>query len=142
MMAPSKRSGIWNLYCALFPLTTNEQVYSIVFVHGLRGRRLRTWQYQTSSQTLIWPRDLLAKELSGQARVWTYGYNAAIFEEYDVKCGNNKNTITQHGEGLKLHLEREMLQRLRGHIIFVAHSLGGLLVKCVCVFLLRGLLPP
>ena len=70
-----------------------------------------------------WPQDLLPQKVPN-ARILTYGYDAdvigGLFE------GASKNNITQHGRDLMLQLEREICGE---PIIFLAHSLGGILVK-------------
>ncbi|KAI2626550.1 hypothetical protein GGR54DRAFT_591476 [Hypoxylon sp. NC1633] len=73
---------------------------------------------------VFWPRDYLAEDIS-EARIWTYGYNADVIG--DVFQANNQNSISQHGEDLKVKIERE----IEGHkpIIFVTHSLGGIIAK-------------
>lgn len=70
-----------------------------------------------------WPQDLLPKKVDN-ARILTYGYDADA-----IGClirGASKNNITQYGRDLMLQLEREVSG---GPIIFVAHGLGGILVK-------------
>lgn len=70
-----------------------------------------------------WPQDLLPQTIS-IARILTYGYDADIIG--GLFKGASKNNITQHARDLMLKLEREV----EGEpIIFVAHSLGGILVK-------------
>lgn len=75
------------------------------------------------ASTVYWPQDLLPHKIPN-ARIITYGYNAdvigGLFE------GASKNSITQHAQDMMLQLEREV----QGEpIIFVAHSLGGIIVK-------------
>ena len=48
-------------------------IRSVVFVHGLRGDRIKSW----SRDDVCWPRDLLAEDLK-QARIITYGYDADV----------------------------------------------------------------
>lgn len=72
---------------------------------------------------IYWPQDLLPQNISN-ARILTYGYDADLIG--GLFKGASKNNITQHGRDLMLKLEREV----EGEpIIFVAHSLGGILVK-------------
>ena len=42
----------------------------VVFVHGLRGDRVKTWQ----TENVFWPRDLLPQELPN-VRIMSYGYD-------------------------------------------------------------------
>ncbi|KAI1416198.1 hypothetical protein F5Y13DRAFT_128814 [Hypoxylon sp. FL1857] len=78
----------------------------------------------TSAQRIFWPHDFLIQDLP-DARVWTYGYDA------DVTGGlfqpNNQNSISQHGRDLDTKIRRAIENK--EPIVFVAHSLGGLLVK-------------
>lgn len=52
----------------------------IVFVHGLRGDKIRTWEVDG----VLWPRDLLPKELPN-ARVISYGYDG-MFSRIRFHC--------------------------------------------------------
>ncbi|KAH7363587.1 hypothetical protein B0T11DRAFT_282853, partial [Plectosphaerella cucumerina] len=76
----------------------------------------------------FWPRDLLTADLP-EARLWTYGYDGdAIEARPGTNKKNNKNSLSKHGQDLATTLRREMVDE---PIIFVAHSLGGLVVKDV-----------
>ncbi len=52
----------------------------IVFVHGLRGDRFKTWD----GDGVLWPKDLLPKELPN-ARIMSYGYDG-MFLEIHLHC--------------------------------------------------------
>ncbi|RYP57635.1 hypothetical protein DL769_009356 [Monosporascus sp. CRB-8-3] len=90
---------------------------------------------------VFWPRDFLTEDIP-EARVWTYGYNADAIG--GLFAANNQNSVSQHGRDLAVRLEREIPSEVRlypksyretvgltlqGAIIFVAHSLGGIIVK-------------
>lgn len=90
-------------------------------MHGLRGHRIKTW----TKDGCCWPRDLLPKQLPG-ARIITFGYDAKVAGFFSRASSNN---INKHAESL-LHDLRGLRQGGTKHpIIFVAHSLGGILVK-------------
>jgi tetratricopeptide (TPR) repeat protein len=71
----------------------------------------------------FWPYEYLKDDIP-QATLWTYGYNSHVVE--DLFKANNKNSISQHGRDFSVQLERDVGQ---GPLIFVAHSLGGIIVK-------------
>ena len=78
---------------------------------------------QLNAEATYWPQDLLPRTIPN-ARILTYGYDADVIG--GLFKGASKNNITEHGRDLMLKLEREV----EGEpIIFVAHSLGGILVK-------------
>ncbi|KAI9715644.1 MAG: hypothetical protein M1812_005796 [Candelaria pacifica] len=83
-------------------------------------------QKRTSSrqQRVFWPYDYLIKDIS-QARVWTYGYNADVIG--GLFQANNKNSVSGHGRDLAVRLERHIDNE--DPIVFLAHSLGGIIVK-------------
>ncbi|KAK3385401.1 hypothetical protein B0H63DRAFT_182369 [Podospora didyma] len=77
-----------------------------------------------SSGTIFWPDEYLTEDIP-EARVWTYGYNAdAIGGMFQP---NNQNSISQHGRDFAVELNREIDNELP--ILFVAHSLGGIITK-------------
>ncbi|KAJ4158226.1 uncharacterized protein LMH87_008759 [Akanthomyces muscarius] len=84
----------------------------------------KTGERDSVSSRLFWPDELLAHDIP-EARVWTYGYVAdvigGLFE------ANNKNSVSQHGRDLAVRVEREIDNT--DPIYFVAHSLGGIIVK-------------
>ncbi|KAI1435090.1 Alpha/Beta hydrolase protein [Xylaria sp. CBS 124048] len=78
----------------------------------------------SSTERVFWPREYLLEDMS-EAEVWTYGYNADVIG--GLFQANNRNSISQHGQDLAVKLERVIDNQLP--IIFVAHSLGGIVVK-------------
>ncbi|KAI0407382.1 hypothetical protein F4802DRAFT_605555 [Xylaria palmicola] len=124
---------------------------NIVFVHGLRGHPRETWESRSQSpmyearfgvadrsspvqksELIYWLADLLPSEVPG-AKIWTYGYNADVIG--GLFQANNKNSILQHGHDFMVKVERDLKDELP--TIFVAHSLGGLVVKVYNRFLRR-----
>ncbi|KAK8125808.1 uncharacterized protein PG998_001567 [Apiospora kogelbergensis] len=100
----------------------------VVLVHGLNGEPQRTW---TAKNDVFWPTDLLPQSLrSTRANILVYGYNADV---YSKKHGVNPsdNFIYMHAQTLVTSLThyRKDEQSSRNPIIWVCHSLGGILVK-------------
>ena len=100
---------------------------SIVFVHGLTGKRTKTWLADGAAKP--WPQELLSKKIP-EARIITYGYDADVVH-FTKPAG--QNTVREHAcnfIGDMTHLRRGT-SSLQRPLIFVAHSLGGLLVEQV-----------
>ncbi|KAF1952737.1 TPR-like protein [Byssothecium circinans] len=104
-----------------------DPVVDIVAVHGLNGDREKTW---TASSGVNWLRDLLPQDLPN-ARIISWGYDANTHRRSGVSC----QYLFDHARTLvsDLCLERQVTQTSRRPIIFVAHSLGGIIVKSALI---------
>lgn len=119
---PIERYGLTEVF------TCEHPVADVVFVHGLNGDPERTWTSQATGK--FWPRDFLPNDLDGKARILVYGYDADVVA-WGSNGGVGKDMIHNHSERLVATL---VANRRRQHaeerpLIFVAHSLGGLIVK-------------
>lgn len=77
-------------------------------------------------KSVFWPENLLPRDIPN-ARIFTYGYNAGIFG--GLLKGPDMNNVSQHANDLMICLKSELTNKKP--IIFVAHSLGGIIVKDV-----------
>ncbi|KAH7204891.1 ankyrin repeat-containing domain protein [Fusarium redolens] len=105
----------------LAPLPPNgPHTVDIVMVHGLNGNRTKTW----TQDGCCWPRDLLPKKIP-TARVLTFGYDASFARNYSTYG------IREHATMLlaRLRDNREERDDVDRPLIFVCHSLGGIVVK-------------
>ncbi|OBT63079.1 hypothetical protein VE03_07456 [Pseudogymnoascus sp. 23342-1-I1] len=95
-------------------------VADIVFVHGLRGNALETW----SKELVCWPRDFLKHDIPN-VRIITWGYDSGVANALKYA---SKESIFGHSETL---LSDVAMLRSDTHrpVIFVGHSLGGLVIK-------------
>ena len=99
----------------------------IVFVHGLNpkgseGHASETWTDKRSG--VFWPRDILRSELPS-ARILLFSYNSSVLS--NASSGNvSSHAITLCDRLTNLRLKDDEAHR---PLIFVAHSLRGLLVK-------------
>ncbi|KAI0145536.1 hypothetical protein GGR57DRAFT_506731 [Xylariaceae sp. FL1272] len=84
----------------------------------------KTTPDSTREHQVFWPRDYLLEDVP-EAQVWTYGYNADVIG--GLFQANNQNSVSQHGRDLAVKLERDIENQMP--IVFVAHSLGGIIVK-------------
>ncbi|CAI6099554.1 unnamed protein product [Clonostachys chloroleuca] len=99
----------------------------IVFVHGLFGNRRSTW---TSSSGNFWPKELLAKDYP-QARIFTFGYDADVIAtraDQEVTYGKIESHAVEICNGLV-----GIRGKLDRPIVFIAHSMGGLVCAKVIV---------
>jgi hypothetical protein len=102
-----------------------DATVDICFIHGLTGNRDSTWTAEGQCQP--WPQFLLGPKLN-KARILTYGYDAYMVR----KSVASSNRLIDHSTNLlnDLTTERSSSNNASGRpIIFVAHSLGGLVCK-------------
>ncbi|KAF6799460.1 nb-arc and ankyrin domain protein [Colletotrichum sojae] len=74
----------------------------------------------------FWPRDLLAKDFP-KTRIFTYGYDSSVSHFFEGAA--NVSNIRDHAQDLLQRLSGERTDCEHRRLIFVAHSLGGLVVK-------------
>jgi len=103
----------------------------IIFVHGLRGHIWKTWCKDHDSNK-FWPGLWLpADEDIGAARMFCFGYNA----EYGPGTGKTVTNIADFAKDLLQAMrfgqddDGNEYELGRVPIIFVVHSMGGLVVK-------------
>ncbi|OCL10293.1 hypothetical protein AOQ84DRAFT_430924 [Glonium stellatum] len=98
---------------------------NILFLHGLTGHRDKTWTAEKQSEP--WPKTLLSTDIV-DARIITYGYDADVVH-WTKPAG--QNTVREHARNLigDFAHTRRKTQSTGRPIIFVAHSLGGLVCQ-------------
>ncbi|KAL8751221.1 MAG: hypothetical protein Q9184_006133 [Pyrenodesmia sp. 2 TL-2023] len=120
---PVNRYGLTEVYA---PEDAKPTV-DVVFVHGLNGDPHNTWTSETSN--IFWPAQILPPILEDEnARVLVYGYDADVTS---FTGGTSKDKIHNHAEQLVQVLQgnRRIRKATERPIIWVTHSLGGLVVK-------------
>lgn len=70
----------------------------LVFVHGLRGSRIKTW----SKGEVCWPRDLLPKDVDN-VRILTWGYDSSVANVFSYA---SRESIFGHADTLLNDLAR------------------------------------
>lgn len=103
---------------------------SIVAVHGLNPKNKDSHAEKTwTAGDKLWLRHFLAPKLP-EARILLFGYNS------NVSSHSNAMHIGDHATNLLNRLVGKRSENPGRPIVFVAHSLGGLVVKKVWHFLL------
>lgn len=126
----SPQGTVENSSSAAFPdgievlYDTHDATVDICFIHGLTGDRTSTWT--AYGQSTPWPKTLLSSKLS-TARILSYGYDAYIVR----KSVAGSNRLIDHATNLlnDLTTDRFLHNASSRPLIFVAHSLGGLVCK-------------
>ncbi|KAJ5710484.1 hypothetical protein N7488_004640 [Penicillium malachiteum] len=108
----------------------DQAKFDIVFVHGLRGHREKTW----TQNGVLWPRDLLAPELS-DCRIMSFGYDSAIVHSDTAEV--TQGSLTNFARSLcgSLTTVRNTSETANRPILLVARSLGGLVCANAVVVL-------
>lgn len=106
---------------------SDSSILDVVAVHGLGGHWEATWRKGDT----VWLRDLLPTQLLEQVgcnvRVLSYGYKASVFfSNSSINVRNAANTLLQ-----RLYHARESDAEKKRNLVFVAHSVGGIIVKQV-----------
>ncbi|PVF91216.1 hypothetical protein CPB86DRAFT_719899, partial [Serendipita vermifera] len=98
-----------------------DPVVDIVAIHGLDGHRETSW---TAENGTMWLKDLLPLDIPN-ARILTYGYDS------DTRSFTYTSTqsIFSHAEAFVANLTQARSANPERPIIFLAHSLGGIILK-------------
>lgn len=121
-----------------FPAKPATIPIDIVFVHGLGGSARKTWTHPSSNQ--CWPEWLYEREDIDNVRILTFGYDANF-----KKVWAPRNSLGIQGFAQQLLYSLKLRYEQSGNVplkfvslvncqtptIFVAHSMGGLVVKKV-----------
>ncbi len=107
------------------PSDGSPAIVDIVFVHGLTGNAYNTWLDE--DRRIHWPSQLLKEDIP-DARILSFGYDADVVHWFSAA---SVNRISNHAEALlgALTRRRERTNSENREIIFVMHSLGGLVVQ-------------
>ncbi|OXV07870.1 hypothetical protein Egran_04368 [Elaphomyces granulatus] len=94
----------------------------IVALHGINGHTHNTWKHENGS---LWLQDFLPHQLPG-ARVFSFGYPAEI-----ITIASATRRIQDFARALLegLRAVRRTLEERSRPIIFVCHSIGGIVLK-------------
>ncbi|KAF8426994.1 hypothetical protein EV426DRAFT_636094 [Tirmania nivea] len=112
-----EKYGMTVLYTPLAAAT-----FDLVALHGLNGDPMDTWTDKQSG--VMWLRDLLPKALP-RTRVMTFGYNAR-FKNFTVLQDLRMIASKLLAELVDLRVTKEERSR---PIVFICHSLGGIVAK-------------
>ncbi|KAA6412091.1 MAG: hypothetical protein FRX48_04241 [Lasallia pustulata] len=111
------------------PSNPPAAVVDIVFVHGLTGEPAKTWLHTASG--MYWPTTLLSRDVPN-SRILSFGYDADVVNFWNP---TSQNRIGNHAVNMLGDLTRLREKSDTGNrkVIFVTHSLGGLVTQdCLC----------
>ncbi|KAK4140980.1 Alpha/Beta hydrolase protein [Dichotomopilus funicola] len=107
------------------PPGTPKQI-DVVAVHGLGGHYLNTWTHVPSrgnGDVTLWLRDLLPQKLPN-AHVMSFSYDSAIYSRADQSVRATAGKLVQLLRNIREEYEDE-----NRPIVFIGHSLGGIIIK-------------
>ena len=106
----------------LFELSKSDtaKAVDVVAVHGLQGDAYKTWTHENHT---LWLRDMLPAEVPS-ARIMTFGYESAVAFSNSVSGIRDKALDLLNRLSAKRNDDTH-----RRPIVFICHSLGGIIVK-------------
>lgn len=94
-----------------------------------RSKKVESSNTNPSSLEVYWPMDLLPYDFPN-IRIFTYGYDSKVTHWF--KGPAMQLDIYSYGESLLNGVEARRREDPRRRLIFIVHSLGGLIIKDVC----------
>ncbi|MCJ1433247.1 Serine active site containing protein 1 [Xylographa pallens] len=99
----------------------------VVFIHGIFGHPKDTWTCDDAD--VFWPAELLPPILEDEStRILTYGYDAGADTFTDGQARHKIHDVAG-SLGRDLVSNRQIRKAIERPLVFIAHSLGGLVVK-------------
>ncbi|KAI0854678.1 ribonuclease-like protein p/mrp subunit [Xylaria cubensis] len=104
----------------------------IVAVHGINGDAFSTFSAKRNNRFWLGDPDMLPRDVKN-SRIMTYRYPASVAT---MLGGTSSDRILQHAQTMiaELVADRELEDATERPIIFVCHSLGGIIVKRALVY--------
>ncbi|KAF5535202.1 ankyrin repeat [Fusarium phyllophilum] len=119
--ATPQRGGLVTLSEAI---TSSADAVDLVAVHGLGGHLMKTWRHAETKAS--WLEEFIPQDIKN-ARVMTYGY------ESHVAFSKSTAGVEEFAKDLLARLamvrQDEWKRPIKRPIIFICHSMGGLVVK-------------
>ena len=132
--SPAPKTSTLGLHIVHRPVA--DAPVDIIFVHGLGGDSRATWS-KNHDPELFWPGHWLPSDpVIGKARILTFGYDASFRVGAPRSISNISDFAKRllHGMEFGKDEDGEDLGIGTVPIIFVAHSMGGLVVKNAYLF--------
>lgn len=106
-----------------------DNAVDIITIHGLNGHREKTWTDKTTNVNWLCDETCLPKDIPN-ARVLSFGYNSAsYFSRYDSDVRDFASELLA-----AVRASRKSYAEKHRPIVFICHSLGGLVFKQVRMF--------
>ncbi|KAK3989429.1 hypothetical protein QBC44DRAFT_396304 [Cladorrhinum sp. PSN332] len=121
------KRGTLGLEVLYEPPEARNPVVDIIVVHGLTGSSYDTWLYCGDGAKTHWPSDLLKADIP-DARVLSFGYDADVVGWWSPTSSNRIGNHAENLLGRVMRLKERTCSEDRS-VIFVMHSLGGLVVQ-------------
>lgn len=99
----------------------------IIFIHGLTGSSHDTWSYGRGGNGTHWPKEILKIDIP-DARILSFGYDADVVGWWSPVSNNRVANHAENLLGRVMRLKEKTSSEDRS-VIFVMHSLGGLVVQ-------------
>ncbi|ESO82622.1 hypothetical protein LOTGIDRAFT_108969, partial [Lottia gigantea] len=114
--------------------TKKKPILDIVLIHGIMGGSFKTWRQNDSSKlqndntSSCWPKDWLTEDIIGDIRIISVDYDTHLSEwAADCPYDTQKRSLANRGDEMIMKLKQAGIGERP--IIWLGHSLGGLLIK-------------